>query len=961
MLNFKRLLIATVLVLVVSGINFAQTGSIKGVVTDKKTKETIIGASVVISGTTNGVSTDLNGNFTISNLKPGTYSLSLSYISYKSKTIENIKVTAENASEIEVEIEEESINIKGITVTASRKTDTEMSMISSIKSSGLVVSGISNQQIQKSQDRDASEVIKRVPGITIIDNRFVVIRGLAERYNVVWLNNASTPSSESDVKAFSFDVIPSAMLDRLMIYKTPAPELPGDFAGGAVMIFTKNDPEKNTINIGYSSSWRSGTTGNDFYMSQGGKTDWLGFDDGTRSLPKSFPNYSDMITLTNSQFASDKDLVQQLGQNLNKIWTAEASKAKPDMRFSLSSTFKKSYNTFSIGNITSISYSNTNTFNDIFRADYQNYDTLKDKRDTSYYFYDKQYTNTVKAGVLHNWVLSFGKKNKIEFRNLINQIGFSRTTLRDGKDFYGGITLRSYELKYRSRFTYSGQLGGSHSFNEEKTKIDWTMGYSFANRKEPDLKRLTTIKSTDDPDDVHYGQYAVQFTTSATPELTGRVNTDMYENIYNATANMEQKLAFGNFKPQLKAGFYLESKNREFSARNIGYRIAKTSMFNWSIPYMSIDSIFMNENINNTNGIKLDEKTNASDSYTAKNQLIAGYIALNIPITALLKIYTGIRIEKNRQQLFSFQTDNPAIPINVDNDTINILPSINFTYDLTEKSLVRLGYGMTLNRPEFREIAPMLFYDFELKAGVRGNVNLKNAYIHNYDIRYECYPSAAESFTIGAFYKKFTNPIETKVIPSGSGLDYSFANAEGAINYGAEIEMRKSLASFSKKSGLLKNLKNFTLVVNTTFIKSIVNFQKEKLEKDRPLQGQSPYIINAGTFYQNDSLGLTISALYNIVGKRIIYVGDPYTGSPDTYEMSRNIIDFTVAKKIGKHWQAKGGVQDILNQKVLFKQSIEFNQDTNNDGIGEGVVKRDQNILFYKPGSYFTLGITYLF
>jgi len=949
---------ALIILVSISFFSNAQTGSIVGTVKDAKTKETIVGANIIIKGTSIGTSTDLDGKFTIKNIKPGTYILDISFISYKPITIDRIKVQANKETPLNIEIQEEAISLGGVEVVGVKRTDTDIALITDMKTSSLVSSGISMQQISKSQDRDASEVVKRIPGVTVIENRFIVVRGLNERYNVVWLNNASTPSSESDIKAFSFDVIPSSMLDRILVYKTPAPELPGDFAGGAIQIFTKNTVEKNFLNISFSESYRSGTTGGKFYRTKQGKTDWLGYDDGSRALSSDFPTYQEMVKLSNSSLSEDKDRVMKLGREMNKVWSADETTAKPDLRFSLAGGLIYKLKNTSISNITSVNYSNTYNTLDVFRADYQTYDTINDKSDTSYYFYDNQYINTSKVGILHNWSVKLSGRNKIEFRNLLNQIGTNKTTHRTGHDYYGGNSIKAYEYRYMSRTTYSGQLGGDYVLKDDISKLNWVLGYSYANKKEPDVKRITMIKSEEDPDNVHYGDYAVQIPFAATPEMTGRLYVDMNENIYNVGANYDYKFKFGDFSPELKTGFYYETKNRAFNTRNIGYKIAKTSTYNWELPYLPIDSLFLDANINNVTGIKIDEKTNASDSYKADNKMMAIYLSLKIPIKALLNIYTGVRVEKNIQTLNSFQIDDPTIPVNINNDTINYFPSITLTYDLSEKSLLRLAYGMTINRPEFREIAPMLFYDFELKSGVRGNPNLKNAYIHNYDFRYEFYPTISESFLIGTFYKKFINPIESTVIPAGSGLDYTFTNADAAISYGAELEIKKSFKSLAKKTNFLKMLKNISLLCNITYIKSEVKFANNRLETNRPLQGQSPYILNTGLFYQNDSIGLNISFLYNLIGKRIVTVGNPFQNTPDIYEMPRNLADLTITKKIGKYIQLKASIQDIFNDKVIFKQIIKYNKDTNGDGIGDGIVERDQKMKYYSLGTYYTIGLT---
>ncbi|HEX3008919.1 MAG TPA: TonB-dependent receptor [Bacteroidales bacterium] len=318
----------------------AQTGKLEGVITDKNTKETLVGANVIIVGTTIGALADLDGHYVIDNIKPGTYNIQLSFISYKPLVLEGIKIEAGKTTQLNTELEEVSVTLGNVEVVAVKRGGTEISMINAIKANQLVASGISSQQIQRSQDRDASEVVKRVPGITIIDDRFIVVRGLNQRYNNVWLNNAATPSSETDVKAFSFDAIPSSMIENLMIYKSSAPEIPADFSGGFIKIFTKNMPDENTYSIGYSTSFSPGTTFSDFYRFGSKNDNWTGFDN-KRELPSYFPS--------NLQNVSANDQVE-LSKRLDNTWTPSLKTALPDQRvnFSMSHRMKLGNNTFGV-------------------------------------------------------------------------------------------------------------------------------------------------------------------------------------------------------------------------------------------------------------------------------------------------------------------------------------------------------------------------------------------------------------------------------------------------------------------------------------------------------------------------------------------------------------------------------------------------------------------------------------
>lgn len=960
--------VLTLMLWMITSSLIAQTGMIKGVVKDSKTKETIVGANVIIQGTTIGNSTDMEGLFFLTNLKPGKYTLVVSFISYKQKTIENVKVEDGKTTVLAIELQEEVSSLQGVTITDRKVTGSEISMISEIKKANVISSGISSQQIAKSQDKDASEVLKRMPGVTIIDGRFVVVRGLIERYNSVMINNATTPSSESDVRAFSFDVIPSGMIDRIIINKTPSPELPADFAGAAIQVFTKNIPDQNSFVISYASGLQSGTTFQNFYRYKGGKTDWLGFDDGTRALPDGFPSTSEMGKLNNftgtpEQIAAQKARLTEIGRSFNKTWTAQSMTAPNDNSLGVSFTHRFNFgNQRNLGIISSLSYSNSYDYDEILKSAYISYDTIKDVNQKSYDFTDNIYSNSVKVNGMLNVSYSFNSFNNIEFRNLINQNGVTKTNLRSGLEYYfsqSGEKIKATDLSYSSRTTYSGQLGGNHIFNKENSKFDWVLGYSYANKLQPDNRRnfYSYYDAGGDITDPNYGKYSLYFPNDANTDLNGRLFKDMNENIKIIGANYSHKLYIGNFHPELKTGIYYEKKKREFNARNIGFTRATSINFNIDL-FLPIDEIYTDANINFPNGIKVDEKTNLSDSYKANNELIAGYLSAKFQITPLITLNTGVRVEKNKLAL-SGHDSKTNLPTNTIYDTLNFFPSANLTYDFNDKSLLRFAYGMTINRPEFREVAPYGYYDFDLKSMVFGNSELKNAYIHNFDIRYEWYPSLDEVIMAGAFYKKFNNPIEASLYPSSGagGWDYVYINAKQSSSLGIEVDVRKSFSKLDKSPTILRYLKDFTVQMNASLIKSELEAEENYLrDKKRAMQGQSPFIINAGLYYQNDSTGWMVSLLYNVIGKRIAFVGNPT--SPHIYEMPFNLLDLTIARKFGKHVQIKGGIKNLLNDKVVFKQVVEFDKDTNGDGKGDGIVSRDQITKTYMPGRYFSLGFT---
>ncbi len=956
-MKIKRIIKQLILLFytIVLSVNLSgQTGSISGMVTDKANKNSLPGVTIMLEGTTTGTSADVYGHYTISNLKPGRYKVKVSYISYNTVVIDNVKVESGKTTNLPLELSESTVSLSGVTVTGVRKTNTEVSMINVTRMSPLVSIGISSQQILRSQDRDASEVIRRLPGTTIIDDRFIIVRGLAQRYNSVWLNNAATPSSEADAKAFSFDVIPASMIENMVIVKSPAPELPADFSGGFVKITTTNLPEKNSAFINYSTSLNQGTTFKAMSGYQKSGTEILGFDNGYRDLPKDMPSHLNLYESASNPEIKNK--ITEIGQELNKTWTPTSGTAHPDQRASFGFSHRFKVGNQSFGNITAITYGNTNNRDEILNNTYTIYDYKNDKSSYVDQFKDNQYTNSVKLGLVHNWTWYPASGQKIEFRNLFNQIGLNRVTERTGREFYNdGRYIRATELRYLNRAIYSGQLAGEHSFGEGKTKVEWIAGYSFSNKNEPDIKRYKYIR-----DETDTTKYYLLFGDNPDLSSESQMWLKLNEKVYSFALNFVRQLDISSgFRPELRAGVYFENKDRTFTARNFGYsKAGNESTFDRTT--LPVDQIFVDENINLTTGIRLRELTAASDSYDASNHQVAGYISAKIPFTTNISLYTGLRLEQNKQTLSSYK-QGTTTPVKVNQDTLNLFPSANLAINLNKNNTLRLAYGMSVNRPEFRELAPFYFVDFDLNAGVYGNPSIKQSYIHNFDLRFENYPSANETFNFGLFYKNFRDPIEM-IIMGNNPTQYSFENVKSAYSYGIETDVRKSL-------GFISGAENFSFILNAAFIRSKVQFSEGDLHRDRPLQGQSPYMINAGLFYYNDKNGLMVTTMYNIIGKRIVAVGRPSPNSwediPNIYEMPRNSVDVAVSKKVGDHFEIKISLKDLLNEKVLLSQKINTTVDMAEfNGSGQSQLKefnRSQTTKSYNPGRYLTAGITYKF
>ncbi len=928
-MDIKRLLLIAVWMIVsVSGM--AQNGTIKGTITDANTKETLIGATVVLQGTTTGAISDFDGNFLIEKVTKGSYNLVISYISYDNQII-RAEVGDGAESIVNIELKPASIDIDEVQIVAKRRDNTEVSMLSNLKAGSLIVSGITAQQISKSQDKDAAEVIRRVPGITITDGRFVIVRGLVERYNSVMLNGATAPSFEADKRAFSFDAIPSGLIDNILIYKSPAPELPADFAGAVIDIRTKNVADENSFSFSYGTKYvQNASFNSDFLTHDASKTDWLGWDDGSRAIPSRVPNSQDFASLyvwpNADEYIQKTDQINAISSLFKNNW--ETSTKSPFLDQSFSATLQRRFliGKVSFGNITSLSYGNSSSFTERQRTEYLEFDNELNRTNLDFDFTDQLSKREFKTGLIHNWNVIYGKNQKLEFRNFLNQSGIQSNSQRNGIRTDNGEILEMFDLKYESRLVYSGQLSGEQTFNKERSKLAWMLGYSLTNKKQPDNRRLMFVQINDETSE-QYQQYYLRVQNVPNPYYAGRLWIDMKE-----TAN-DAKLDFThNFKLfgsetawAFKTGGFYELKERAFGSRLIGVVAMRNPPDIFANPVKDIfapENFFFDRTTPYTqHGLSYRDNTRAKDSYTATDEMKAGYIALNIPVTKKLNIYGGVRAENWSREITDFfeQTEG-ADKTPISRDTVDIFPSVNVTYNINEKNLFRLSYGKTVNRPEFREMAPFDYQDFELFAIVYGNTGLKSAYIQNYDLRYEWYPNQGEMISIAGFYKSFTDPIETFLRPSGSTYDYFPYNTEKAYSRGVEIDVRKRFDGLKNSGTILRHLKDLTVVFNTSLIKSEINTSEQEFTRDtiRVMSGQSPYIVNLGLFYNNPENKWDVSLNYNVVGKRIAYVGTP--ANPHTWEMPRNALDLTVQKSFGEKIQVKAGIKDILNEPIKFVQ-----------------------------------------
>lgn len=913
----------------------AYAADIKGKVTDSTTGEPLIGATIQIDGTPKATATDIDGLFAFSGLdENANYTLTIKYISYKTKKIDGVRAEAQ-PQVIEIKLTPDEQTLNEVTVTGVARKNTEIAVIQMTKSSPVIVSNVSAQEITKTQDTNAGEVIRRVPGVSLIDDKFVMVRGLSQRYNNVWINGGAVPSSEADSRAFSFDLIPSSQIDNMQIVKTPSPEYPADYTGGFITITTKDIPAENTAELSVGGNWNDISSFSDFKYAKGSGTDFLGFDSGMRGL-------NGGINATMNSIAGNG--VDLLNNGLNNDWRVRTMSPLGDLKLSGSLGRRWKLGDRQLGMIAAFNYSNEyRKYEDMQNNLYGVYDADKDQSNYLRYSVDDQYNHNVRLGAMLNFtLLSADGNSKYQLKNIFNQIGNDRYTWREGLSAQSD-NENSAEYYYRSRTTYNGQITGKHTFALDE--LDWSASYSYANRNVPDRRRYL-INDALEPG-------VMQLTS---PNDISREWTKLDEHIVSAAVNDKHEFKFGSFTPSLKFGAYGEYRTRKYTTRDFIYNWnAASNTLPDGFRQNDLSEMLSDESYFGADRLYLLEEQHMRNNYKGNNYLGAGYFAANIPL-GKLNIYAGLRYEYDHMELITNTRDNAESPFSHNYEYSDLFPSVNTTYKINDKHQLRLSYGKTVNRPEFREVSPSVFYDFDLASDVQGNTDLKPCYIQNVDFRYEFYPSKGELISIAAFYKYFDSPIEwTYTVTGGTSLVYSYMNAKRANNYGIELDIRKDLSFIG--------LPGFSWSFNGALIKSRVKFEEGSKEENRPMQGQSPYLVNTGIFYKNDKMQLDIALLYNRIGKRIIGVGrseGTTSGNetlrvPDSYEMPRDVIDLSASKKFGKHWEVKLSIRDLLAQKVYYKQFADVHY---SNGTSREV---EQITRVYKPGRNIGVSAVYKF
>ncbi|MET6998690.1 TonB-dependent receptor [Chitinophaga defluvii] len=1009
------------------------TGGLKGRIVEFETSQPLPGASVQILELNRGITTDSTGYYRFTGIRAGRYTLKVSFVSYATENqIVEVKANRDEVYDIKLQGNNQ---LGEVIVTATGKTRkpvahaSEKQVLQEIKAAQSVVSGISSQEISRSADRNVADVVKRISGVSVKDDKFIIVRGMNERYNLTYLNGNIAPSTEQYSRAFALDLLPTRIIDKILIYKSPAPDLMGDMTGGAVKIFTKDAKNVKHFDIELQSGFLQNTSFNkNFLTYTGGKYDFLGFDDGTRKLPSSVPGYGDFTRATISQ----KEYVK----SFSNILTYGKKTALPPMQ--LTANY---YNSFKVGGrplsvLSSLSYKNESKKISVERMTgnltLHGGTSLKNKG------VDDQNTENAQLSLLQNFTYRLGDSTTIYFKNFVLQQGQTNTILknREAELYYDinqqkwvmggeGIKKRDIILSYNQRFLYSGNLGGNTSIGSKgKQKLDWNTGYTYSNLTTPDQRVIhlqqndrTNIPVVGDPGQnwvpVWREQQQEEFMGNALEQgMISRVWIKNIESQYNGSVDYSYK-----WRPwaTFKAGTYQQWKERkvfrrvftvnegdlnslgqpvDFSYDAIGRRNPDMDMNLviwrqqdlgqlWSDDYLRDDGT----------GLKVYDRTKGGDAYTATEQNNSAYLAASLlPMGTKLDIYGGVRVEYNRQKVagaLGTLGDIPGAvntPVLADLKSTEILPSLNIGYRPSQPYVFRLSYGKTVNRPEFRELSPYQELDYNENQRIRGNSKLQLARIDNYDLRVEWYPKESgagnESFSLGGFYKKIEHPIErviSKLNLDNGAANIQYMNADKADVYGIELDFRKY---FNFIPGTF--FRNLSFIGNASYIYS--RAERTPVNNDgtnnlndpvirRQLQGQSPYTVNGGLYYENAGSGTKLGIILNQTGPRIYAAAigrkaatttgnyPDFGTQPSLIELARRQLDISATQRIGKGLQLKFSVQNLLNDAVRLAEDANFTYKYEKAQY----IRSPTNAYFsgdllasdYRPGRYFIITFTY--
>ena len=944
-----------------------KAGAVRGKIVDEFGLA-LPGANIIVTGKAIGAQTDSNGDFSLS-LEEGISNLEISYISYQTQRITGVRVIAGESTDLNVVLKPDAQGLKEVVITVNYDDASTQGLLMQQKRAAQMSDGISAEQIAKTPDSDVGATLKRVTGITTIDNKYVVVRSMGERWNQAAMDGINLPSTEAYNNNFSFDIIPTAMVESVVVSKTATPDMNASFAGGYVEVRTKDIPEKDFFSFSWGSSYNTLATFKDFLSRQKGQYDYFGYDDGTRDFPKGLISTS----LDNPVF------FEQSKQFTNDNFTTYNTKANPGSSFQLAigRNFEMKNNN-KWGFAAAATLKNDQTKLDIEHTGRGNWlDTtgpIGEKQQQGLApveFFDfknkgASYTYNSTVAAMLNFGLQLGN-NRISFRNSYTHLydntltritGWNEYTSGSGLPeeaekaynyFYNGIIpnnnpaeIAALDKPYTDNVNYpvyqtlmQNKLEGNHKMG--RTEFNWFAARTSIASDTKDLTQNLTFYNFIGREILKYHQVYNSGNNFTRAYIKNR------ETDYNYGFSLKRSINAGDFKNDIKVGYSGTQKSNTNQQEKFFLRVDE----NRDVPNSEKNQLAIFGSLANwfdgskyvPGGIGWQTLPLYEDSkYQGEVQQHSPYIMFDNRWKSKLRLVWGVRAEYFQYKMLSQQLD-PADPRNslkqpIDDKPWQFMPSVNFTYSPITTMNVRLAYNKAVIRPQFNERTGLPYIDPVANALIYNN-EMTSSVINNYDFKFEWFPGLGEIFSAGIYYKNIDKPIEREGYISNEGNLYLYnGNSKNAKLKGIELEVRKSLG-FIFNNSFLENLfvsGNFTY--NQTEVIAFKDMSKTSdtdntYKVERPLYGQTPWAYNLGLGYEADRFNT--SFLYNAKGDQYITVG--YSYNSEEIQLPYAVADAQISYKFLKN----KNLQVKFNVRNLFDRVKEFYNNYNSYSITKGV------------------------
>jgi outer membrane receptor for ferrienterochelin and colicin len=874
----------------------AQTpGRIVGRVVDAEQGNPIAGAQVEVIGVALTTTTALDGRYAVAGVPAGLASVRVRMIGFAPKVVSGVVVPSGSSVNQDIALSASAVQLAEIAVTAEAERGTVNRALDEQRNAVNIVNSVSAEQIDKSPDGDAGQAIQRVSGVTVQDGKYVFVRGLGERYTTTTLNGTRIPSPEPERKVVPLDLFPSGLLESITTSKTFTPEQPGDFSGAEVNLKTRDFPAQQVMNISVSAGLNTGATGKNIFRAPRVGQEWLGIAGSERQLPDGLRVAGDLRGITPEEQNS-------LIASFRNAWSAQPDDGTPNGGTSMSLGGEGPFLGHPVGYLGSFSYAYTQEVrNDETRGLAKN-GTVPGTALPFNTYEGSGGRNSVLWGGMLNLSTRIGEGNKISFNNTYTRTADNEATVLtgDNEEFSQFNPLTFTRLEFIERSVRSNEVAGEHLLGD-RNFINWSVTSSGVNRDSPDR---SDIGYTSIPD---ASGTLVPRTWVGQQRFATRTFSELQESSWDLAGNYRLTMGSSTLPVQLKLGGDYRDTDRDADTR--AYDIINVQLDD-AQRSVAPEEIFTDANAE-SGDFTLHANANGG-RYTAAEKIAAGYAQIELPLGDRLQLIGGARVEHWKVDVQSVTTIGEVVPANPQNT--DILPALALTFRLTPDQNLRLSATQTLSRPEYRELSPVPYFEGVGLATTIGNPDLKRALIQNYDLRWEWFPGAGEVLSFGLFAKRFSAPIEKVIIQAAGANTLSFVNADEANNYGIEVELRKNLAALG--------LAPFNFFTNSTLMRSRITPGNEGISSltnaDRPMVGQSEYVVNAGLGYSSGSGAWSGTLLYNVAGQRIVEAGSG--GLPDAYELPRHMLDASVQVPIASAMSLKLDGQNLLDAPYRMTQ-----------------------------------------